>query len=455
MSSIRFIPAQALSSKKAFASYMGGDPGFAGFSPGGTVSPYVADERMTRDEWVSFGEGNLWPERWMELVENCIPLARCTEIGKLFIAGSGVQFVNKENKEIPEAQDRFQEWVSETSEEEWLERTASDIAVFNAWAYDCTPLGDEGRRVGRIRHRDTMRVRLGKADDKGVIRDTFWSADWIQAMRKSRAQSAEIYAPRKKPLLDLAKRQPIATGYVKGYKQGKDYYGEPWAISAITDAENHVEVGRFNNSQLKTGFRGALHMHYTTDLDEKKLDSLYDKLVANYVGSMGDGLFITFGREGEPVEITPIERGDHAGELDEMRVKAEKAVVTAYGIPPIVYGFDDVNTGMDGAGQAQQQAFEKFQRTWVEPRQKLITRELTKLMLADGIEVWDTVIKPLQVIDPKSDEVQDRQAYMRAVTVDEHRVTRLGIEELGGEEGKKLLIAAGSQPADASPTAAP
>ena len=299
-----------------------------------------------------------------------------------------------------------------------------------------------------------MRVRLGKSDTKGVIKNTFYSADWIQAMSK-RKGAEDIYAPRKKPLLELSKRQALATGYVKGYKSGKDFYGDPWAVSAITDAENHVEVGRFNNSQLKTGFRGALHMHYTTDLDEKKLDSLYDKLVANYVGSMGDGLFITFGREGEPVEITPIERGDHAGELDEMRVKAEKAVVTAYGIPPIVYGFDDVNTGMDGAGQAQQQAFEKFQRTWVEPRQKLITRELTKLMLADGIDVWDTVIKPLQVIDPKSDEVQDRQAYMRAVTVDEHRVTRLGIEELGGEEGKKLLIAAGSQPADASPTAAP
>jgi hypothetical protein len=52
MSSIRFIPAQALSSKKAFASYMGGDPGYAGFSPGRTVAPYVSEEVMKRDEWV-------------------------------------------------------------------------------------------------------------------------------------------------------------------------------------------------------------------------------------------------------------------------------------------------------------------------------------------------------------------------------------------------------------------
>ena len=81
----------------------------------------------------------------------------------------------------------------------------------------------------------------------------------------------------------------------------------------------------------------------------------------------------------------------------------------------------------------------------MEPRQKLVTRELTRLMNADGMTVWDCRIKPLNVVDAKADEVQDRQAYLRAVTVIEHRANRLDLPEIEG--GEQLLISAGAQSA--------
>ena len=439
---VKFIPPQALANRKVFAQYMSGDASYTGFSPGGTVAPYVSEE-LRRDPWVWFGTDNLWPERLRELVDNCIPLSRCADMGALFIAGMGVKFMDENGEPNEDAQERFQEWVSESSEEEFMERISSDVSVFNSFSYDVTPLGDEGRRVGRIRHRDVMRVRLEKADEQGRITGLWWSPDWRLA-RTSRTEAGKLMAPVRKEMLDLSKRQKIATAYVRGYKQGKDYYGEPWWISGITDAENFVEVGRFNNAQLRTGFRGAMHMHFLTERDEGELDKLYDGIVANYTGSMGEGLFLTFGRAGEEVKLMPVPRGDHAGELDLMRKEAENAIVRAYGIAPILYGADNVKTGMDGAGSALQQAMEQWQRTWVEPRQKLITRELTRLMIADGIDLWDTVIEPLKVVDPKSDEVQDRQAYLRAVTVNEHRVNRLGLEEMEG--GEALLISAGAAP---------
>ena len=127
-----------------------------------------------------------------------------------------------------------------------------------------------------------------------------------------------------------------------------------------------------------------------------------------------------------------------------MREKAERAVVKAYGMSDVFYGLD-AKTGMDGASAALQQAVEQWQRTWVEPRQKLVTRELTRLMNADGMTIWDCRIKPLKVVDAKADEVQDRQAYLRAVTVNEHRANRLDLPEIDG--GEQLLISAGAQSA--------
>jgi hypothetical protein len=185
-----------------------------------------------------------------------------------------------------------------------------------------------------------------------------------------------------------------------------------------------------------------------TEKDPNEIDKLYDDIVDSYTGSSAQGVFLTFGRKGENVQLNQLERGDHAGELDEMRNNAEKCVVRACGVSPIIYGLDGVSTGMDGASQALEQAVMQFQRTFVEPRQKIITRTFTKLMEADGIEVWDTVIEPLDIIDARTDVVQNRQAYMRSVTVNEHRELQLELPPLPG--GDVLLAGTGASANGAS-----
>lgn len=427
MSHIRYIPATALATREAFGSFL----------RDGTVAPYVSEE-ITRERWVWFGEENLAPEHWRELADNCVPLGRCLDIATLFLAGKGIEFVDKEGEVIEEAQARFQEWVSETTEEEFLNRTFSDVALLNAFTWDITPLGNQSHRVGRVRHRDAMRFRVGKPDDEGVISQYWYCTDWTLYKRRKR------YAPKPLEIFDPNKLQAIATLYAKTYKQGRDFYGEPWWLPATEDAEVWCKVPKYNRTQMDTGFSPVVHLHLETERDEADIDKMYDAINESYMGATGQGLFLTFGRKGEEVKLTPLQRGDHAGELDAMRDNAEKIILRAYGVSPVIYGMDDVNTGMDGASAALQQAVQQFQRTFVEPRQKIVTSKLTMLMNLDGVKVWDCRIKPLNIIDARVDEVQDRQAYMRAVTVDEHRESRLELPPLGGEEGGKLLIAAGS-----------
>ena len=442
---MRYVPKEALKSKAEFGKFWR-DPAYDGFLRDGTVSPFVYDDHR-RDPWVWFGSDNLAPERWRELADNCVPLARCHELAALFIAGKGVKFINEDGSENEQAQARFQEWVSETSEEEFMERIASDLTLLGAFAFDVTPLRG-GRRVGRIRHRDAMRVRLGHVDEDNRISTLYWAPDWVRIYNGRR--SKKNYVPTEREALDLSKFQPDATAYVKAYKQGRDYYGEPWWLSAVPDAEVWAKVPIYNRTQMDTGFRPVVHLHMETEKDPNEIDKLYDDIVDSYTGSSAQGVFLTFGRKGENVQLNQLERGDHAGELDEMRNNAEKCVVRACGVSPIIYGLDGVSTGMDGASQALEQAVMQFQRTFVEPRQKIITRTFTKLMEADGIEVWDTVIEPLDIIDAKTDVVQNRQAYMRSVTVNEHRELQLELPPIKG--GDMLLSQAeGAQAASAAP----
>ena len=434
-----FVPRIALKSQETFKAYL----------RDGSVSPMVSREN-TRHKWVWFDTDNLAPERWRELADNCPPLGRCVDMAAMFMAGKGLEFVDKEGEVIEEAQVRFQEWMSESSEEEFMDATFKDVALLGAFAWDIEPLGESllnGRRpIGRLKHRDDMRLRVGRPTEDGKIENYWWSADWIQYQRR------KYYAPKPLPIWDATKPSKPGTLYVKGYKQGKDDYGEPSWLPALNAAESCVSVIAYNRTQMETGFSGTIHMHLETERDEADITKLYDMVKESYSGAHGEGIFVTFGRKGEEVRLTHIARGDHAGELDAMYSHSEAIVVRTMLGPggSVLYGLE-AKTGLDGADAALRQAAQLFETTYAAPSRRIVTRTLTKLMNIDGVPVWDCRVKPLEVVDAKVDEVQDRQAYMRAVTINEHRKTRLGLDDLPGEEGNELLIAAGADTGGQSP----
>lgn len=433
-----WIPKAALKSEETFKAFL----------RDGSVAPYVSEE-ITRNKWVWFGLDNLAPERWRELADNSPPLGRCVDMSAMFMAGKGLEFIDKEGEVIEEAQDRFQEWMTGTTEEEFLEACFKDIALIGSLALDIEPLGEallNGRRpVGRLVHRDASRLRIGKPDEEGNITNYWTSRDWTLYQRRKR------YVPTPLNVWDSAKPTKPGTLYVKTYKQGKDFYGEPVWLPALNASESCVAVIAYNRTQMETGFSGTVHMHLETERDEADIDKLYDAVKDSYSGAHGEGIFVTFGRKGEEVKLTHMQRGDHAGELDGMYSHSEAIVVRTMLGPggAILYGLE-AKTGLDGADAALRQAAQLFERTYAEPMRRPLTRTLTKLMNLDGVKVWDCRIRPLEVVDARVDEVQDRQAYMRAVSVDEHRISRLNLPELGGEAGKRLLIEAGSV-TDATP----
>lgn len=406
---------------------------FKAFLRDGSVAPYVSEE-ITRNKWVWFGTDNLAPERWRELADNSPPLGRSIDMAAMFMAGSGVEFVDKEGDIIEEAQVRFQEWMTDTTEEEFMDATFKDVALLGGFSWDIAPLRGallDGRRpVGRLSHRDAMRLRIGKPTEEGVIENYWTSKDWMLYQRRKR------YAP--VPLTIWKADAPSRPGtiYVKGYKQGKDFYGEPNWLPALNAAESCVSVIAYNRTQMETGFSGTVHMHFETERDEADMDKLYEAVKDSYSGAVGEGIFVTFGRKGEEVKLTHLERGDHAGELDAMYSHSEAIVVRTMLGPggSVLYGLE-AKTGLDGADAALRQAARLFENTYAKPMRRMVTRTLTKLMNLDGVQVWDCRIKPLDVIESQIDE----ETYRLTVTKNEHRERKLGLPQLPPEIGDRLI----------------
>ena len=412
-----------------------------GYMKQGTVAPVIR-EQFTGKEWVYFGRRNLWPAEMRTLADNCAPLETCMQTLARMIAGRGITFHTKAGEELPEAQRLFDEWMKDTTQEDFLYASAYDVAFLNALAWVPRRSASD---IVRLDHLDVSRVRSGHLNDEGRQDAFYWCANWamVNTANKERFKVQEL------PRYESGVAEDRAVLYTKEYSPGNDVYGMPWWLGVIKAAEVWASVDPYNKTQIDTGFSSRVHLHTFTNLDEESLDK-YDKRVMNaYSGSMGRGIFHTYGtpEEGAP-QITVLPRGDGAGELDEMRDKAANVIYSGYGMPKILMGAD-TTTGMDGAANAIRQAHQTVMQMLVIPKQQMITKTIVRLMNDAGIaNVWEARIDQLDLINEGQDEVMNRQAYLASVTRDEHRERVLDMPVLGGDIGGQLLNDGGKKEAE-------
>ena len=101
---------------------------FRGYMREPSVAPYVPKDDPRTIPYVFHGTDNLYPEELLKLAANCGPLQRSiTQLSEL-VAGLGWRFYDKEGEEIQAAQDLFQEWMMDTTEEEFIAQTSYDLA---------------------------------------------------------------------------------------------------------------------------------------------------------------------------------------------------------------------------------------------------------------------------------------------------------------------------------------
>lgn len=437
----------AASKKKAHTGYI---PRVYAYLQQGSISPYV-DERFIGKEWVYFGKRNLWPEQIIELVENCAPLMQCVNTAAKLIAGDGLQFLDKSGKELEKPRQFLNDVLLQgTTEEEFLHAIAMDVAILNAPALmlDRAAGGD----IVRVEHLDVSRLRSGKLQEDGEPETYFWSSNWAKVGRGG-DKYAPVPYPRFVPGSTSGENEVI---YGKTYFPGAagDTYAKPWWLGAIPAAEVWTKIDTFNKGQIDTGFSPSVHLHTFTNKPEDELDAYDKKVMQAYSGAMGRGLFHTYGLpdEGAP-QITKLERGDHAGELDAIAERCEKVIFKAYGIPPILMGVE-TTTGMDGAANALKQAENWCDRMLIQPKQQLITAQLVRIMNEIGYkDVWEAKIERTNVFEMMLDQTAYGQAVMASITKDEFRQSYLGLEPLA-EGGSEMVRTSGGsqQPQQNNPT---
>lgn len=406
-------------------------PKFFAYTPQNSIAPEVREEKYTTDPWVWHGRNNLFPENVRALFDNCGPLERCGTLGGQFFAGHGIRFYNEAGEEMPEAQKLFQELMGENSEEEFLKRMGYDAAhgLGIAMIVRRSATGE----IVRIDHLDRFGLRSGKMK-AGKVDTYYWSPDWCRFQEN---RTDKEYEPIAIPAFDFSpdgRKDARACIFKCDYRPREPYYGKVFWLGCYAAAETWTRVDEYNRTQIDTGFSPGVILGTRFEGTERQMDEYDEKMERVMMGSRGRGVLhfvMSTGEEAPFCEV--LDKTNHAGELDEIRSGSADVIYDVYGIPSLL--LRDREAGLTSQERAISMRLQQFQRTWVEPLQKMLTQPLVQVMALKGMKVWEAKIEPLNIFDP----VQSEAVIMASTTVDEAREQR-GEEELKGEDGKKLLV---------------
>lgn len=384
-------------------------PKFFAYLKQGDIAPYVREEKWTQDPWIHHGEDNLWPEKLRTLVDNCAPLERAITMLAKFIAGHGLRFYappdanGKRGPELPAAQAKFQEWMADSSEEEFLWRCAYDLAhglgvTFNV---RMAPKGETGGTIARLDHLDRFGLRSGKLD-AGRVNEYWWSTDW---KRYKETTSDPLYKPIRLPAWDPAKPQRISTIFRKSYRPREPYYGGLFWLGAWTAAEVWTKVDNYNRSQIDMGFTPGMVLGVPFQGTESEWDEQDEAYEVAYTGPNGKGLLTFPMAPGDAVPFfQKLDRGNHAGEIDTIKAGAADTIYSTIGIPELL--MRDRAEGLTSQERAIAIRLQQMERTVVEPLRKFITQPIQQLMSVSGIECYEACFESLKVFDPAQSEAE-------------------------------------------------
>lgn len=404
-----------------------------------SVAPAVDRTVLDGKPYVYHNWDNLFPQEIREIVDNCGPLEACMTMLAEFIAGNGVQFLDKEGKPIEAAQAKFQEWMKETSEEEFLASTAYDLAHGLGMTWNVRRAAGP---IVRLDHMSRFNFRAAKTLN-GKIPKMFWSNDWAVATAN---ETDDRFKPKEFPVFDFTgeKKSAEAIIYDRQYHPTEPVYGRLFWQGCRRACEVWIKVDEYNRTQLDTGFTPAVILGTRFDgTTDAELDKHDERIEAAFTGAMGRGmLHFPMGLDEKEPFIQVLERGNHAGELDAMRDSSAEVIYNTFRIPAML--MTEKKAGLTSQSEAISVRLQQFQRTLVASHQKFITRNLTKLMSLEGIDVWETKITQLELFDP----AQSEAVMMASTLVDQARKQRGDDPHPDEKIGKMLLAQAAKLAAD-------
>ena len=403
--------------------------------------PHLVEK--TNQEWISFGEDNLYPNYLLDLfLGSAINGALVKSIGAM-IYGEGIAATNiDESIDTKESYLRLTELLH-NSDDDVLKDLAMDLKLFGG-CYVNVIWSRDRSKIAKMKHIPAQYIRSGKMID-GEVEHYYYSADW------SKTKKAE-YKPRAYKSFSTEDRTQASQILMIRDKNPALFYGfAPDYVAATDWIQMELEIAQFHLSNITSGMTPSMHVGFSNGIptDEERR-TIERQLNQKFAGTGNAGkILITFndGKETAPI-IEPIQMNDAQSAWEGMSKQAVTQILAGHRVTsPILFGIRAEGGGLGNNADELRDAYSLFNNTVIIPFQSTLLKGLDKIFRINDInlDLYFKTLKPADFIDlevtkTQSEEDQEKEGVTKE-DIDTEELVEMSdddlniiFEELQGEQ---------------------
>jgi len=376
--------------------------------------PHLVED--SKNDWVSFGEDNLYPNYLLELfLGSAINGALVKSIGAM-IYGEGLAATNvDESTDTKESYLRLTELLH-NSDDDVLKDLALDLKLFGG-CYVNVIWSRDRSKIAKIHHIPAQYIRSGKMID-GEIQHYYYSADWSKAKKGN-------FKPRPYAAFSTEDRTQASQILMIRDKNPALFYGfAPDYVAATDWIQMELEIAQFHLANITSGMTPSMHVGFSNGVPtEEERRTIERQLNQKFAGTGNAGkILITFndGKETTPT-IEPIQMNDAQNAWVEMSKQSVNQILAGHRVTsPILFGIRSEGGGLGNNADELRDAYSLFNNTVVIPFQNTLLKGLNKIFKVNDInlDLYFKSLKPADFIDlevtkTQSEEDQEKEGVTK------------------------------------------
>ena len=305
--------------------------------------------------FVTFGENNKYPFELIDLFNKSPKHSAIVTQKAAYLSGDKTEIIGANTEDIARAQDYLNSINAYEDFESLKTKIAQDCELFNGFALEII-WNKAKTSIAEIYHLPFQNVR------KGLEMDFVYSDNWD-------SHRPELtYYPKWNPTT----RENKQLYYFKFYRAGQDLYPLPDYVGALKYIEIDTEIANFHLNSIKSGFSAQtliqLFKGIPTPEEARKTAKRFKD---NFQGTDNAGsVIIQYNEPNEnPSVINNLAPSDFDKLFVELNRQVQEEIFVGHKVTsPMLFGVK--TEGQLGGRNELVEAYETFQSSYVEPRQK-------------------------------------------------------------------------------------
>lgn len=328
-------------------------------------------------DWVKYGEDDSFPY-FLQYLSNRSALHNAIVSSKIdYGCGEGLTYKKKKDSKT----DKFLESANpKESLNDVFRKLLYDYVLYGGYAIRVI-MGGSKKVISEIYHMEFDKVRCGKKDELGNIKEFYWSRDFKNYRKADNVPY--IY-----PAYEYGSKEPEQVIYYNEYRPGCEYYPLPSYVGALNYIETDVEISNFHLANVKNGFLPSYHLSFNNGeptSDERK--AIERQIKEKYVGTDNAAKFLlTFSSD---KEHAPVINTLTPSQLDKQFITLLSSVLqnvlTGHKITsPMLVGIQ--TPGQLGGASELDIAFNIYLNNIIKPLQNAVLKTINNICAINGYQ---------------------------------------------------------------------